>query len=357
MTINLQTNIWSINLVQFTYQLHHGTYYLFFIMPAAAMTFEPSSIKDIQLYCKDVAFDNVEIKFSDFEYRRVPSGHHDMKLLPIIIMLDGVQVFGDIWKYENAPEMGFTLYDVQDFDMKYDLTATGECRCQRCQTFKVIGENKGADLKGRVTETFFRSAANERKNITSYSTCKIPLEHPRPISNMKGTISFKITLRKQTENSQLALTSFFCKDAVENLNQEKNFVMKCDGQEFHFNKTLLCMVSDVFRRMIQGKLGTESQNGFVEIVDFSPDTIRAFQKIVFENKDLDPHDPMIDLMMFADKYFMIPLKQKCIKGLVKNLSPNNVYEVTKIAAQIQDDDLIKTCAKFLSKNKISMKNN
>ena len=86
-------------------------------------------------------------------------------------------------------------------------------------------------------------------------------------------------------------------------------------------------------------------------MDFSPDTIRAFQRIVFENKVLNGQDPIIDLMMFADKYFIIPLKQKCIKGLVTYLSNENVYDAIKIAAQIQDDDLINTCTKFLNKVK------
>ena len=319
-------------------------------MPAFAMTFEPNSINDVQLYCKYVTFDNVEIKFSDFEYRPHPQVYgRGMELLPIIIKLDGAQVVGDIYKYENSPEMGFTLYDVQDFDMEYDLTAEQS----NYKPFKVAGGCKGADIKGRVND-IYTSTVNESKKITTFSTCKISLENPRPISNMKGKISFRISLRneiKQNENTQVSVTSFFCKDAIENLTQEKNFVIKCDGQEFHFNKTLLCMISDVFRRMIQGNLGTESQSGFVEIVDFSPDTIRAFQRVVFENKELDVQDPMIELMMFADKYFIIPMKQKCIKGLVSNLSNDNVYEVIKIAAQIHDDDLIKTCAKFLSKSK------
>ena len=319
-------------------------------MPASAMTFEPNSVNDVQLYCKDVTFDNVEIKFSDFEYRPHPQVYgRGMELLPIIIKLDGAQVVGDIYKYENSPEMGFTLYDVQDFDMKYDLTA----KKYNSQTFQLTGQHLGSDLKGPITDLTM-STVNRSKKITSYCTCKISLDDPRTIASIKGKISFRITLKnelQQNENVQSCVTSFFCKDAIENLTQEKNFVIKCDGQEFHFNKTLLCMVSDVFRRMIQGNLGTESQSGFVEIVDFSPDTIRAFQRVVFENKELDVQDPMIELMMFADKYFIIPMKQKCIKGLVSNLSNDNVYEVIKIAAQIQDDDLIKTCAKFLSKSK------
>ena len=310
-------------------------------MPGLTKTFEPNSIKDIQLVhgVKHVTFDNFELNFLDFEHlSQVNVQGNGVYLLSIKIKLDGVHVVGDIYKYENNPEMGFTLYDVQDFDMKYDLTA----KKYNSQTFQLTGRHLGSDTKGPITDLTM-STVNRSKKITSYCTCKISLDDPRTIASIKGKISFRITLKnelQQNENLQSCVTSFFCNDAIENLIQEKNFIMKCDGQEFHFNKTLLCMISDVFRTMIQGNLGTESQSGLVEIVDFSPDTIRAFQRIVFENKVLNGQDPIIDLMMFADKYFIIPLKQKCIKGLVTYLSNENVYDAIKIAAQIQDDDLI-----------------
>ena len=59
--------------------------------------------------------------------------------------------------------------------------------------------------------------------------------------------------------------------------------------------------------------------------------------------------------MFADKYFIINLKQKCIKYLVANLTTENIFEVMKIADQINDQDLLKVCAKFLSKNRFRNK--
>ena len=55
--------------------------------------------------------------------------------------------------------------------------------------------------------------------------------------------------------------------------------------------------------------------------------------------------------MFADKYFIINLKQKCIKYLTANLTLENIFEVMKIADQIGDDNLLNICAKFLSKKR------
>ena len=133
------------------------------------------------------------------------------------------------------------------------------------------------------------------------------------------------------------------------LKKETNFTILCRGEEIHFNKILLCIVSDVFKAMIEGELGQEAKSGLVEINDFSPETIKAFHKIVFENKGFDDEDPIIELLMFADRYFMIRLKQKCIKHLEANLTTENIFEVIKIADHINDSNLLKRCAKFLAK--------
>ena len=133
------------------------------------------------------------------------------------------------------------------------------------------------------------------------------------------------------------------------LKKETNFTILCRGEEIHFNKILLCIVSDVFKAMIEGELGQEAKSGLVEINDFSPETIKAFHKIVFEKKHINDEDPIVDLLMFADKYFIIRLKQKCIKHLEANLTTENIFEVIKMADHIDDSNLLKKCAKFLAK--------
>ena len=155
--------------------------------------------------------------------------------------------------------------------------------------------------------------------------------------------------------SQIAFDSkchiLISNEAIENLKMDKNFIINCRGQIFHFNKTLLCIVSDVFRTMIQGQLGQEAQDGMVKIDDFTPDTIKAFERIVFENKDFGEGDSIPDLLLFAQKYFMSSLKEKCMKYLVKNLNPDNIYDVIKIADQIEDENLLKFCARYMRLNR------
>ena len=155
--------------------------------------------------------------------------------------------------------------------------------------------------------------------------------------------------------SQIAFDSkchiLISNEAIENLKNEKNFIIKCKGQDFHFNKTLLCIVSDVFRAMIQGELGQEAKDGMVKIDDFNPDTIKAFERIVFENKDFEEEDSIRDILLFAQKYFMTSLKQKCIKYLHENMNPGNIYDIIKIADQIDDENLLKICARYMRLNR------
>ena len=161
--------------------------------------------------------------------------------------------------------------------------------------------------------------------------------------------------------SQIAFDSkchiLISNEAIENLKKDKNFIIDCKGQFFHFNKTLLCIVSDVFRAMIQGELGQEAKDGMVKIDDFNPDTIKAFERIVFENKDFQEEDSIRDILLFAQKYFMSSLKQKCVKKLVSDLNPGNIYDAIKIADQIDDDNFLKICARYMSMNKSKLEKN
>ena len=151
---------------------------------------------------------------------------------------------------------------------------------------------------------------------------------------------FKITLREnfnfdnllkriEEANVVLPFSSFLWKDAFGNLYNKKNFVIKCEGQEFHFNKTLLCLVSDTFTRMIQGKLGNTAKSGYVELLS---------RRLFLKTRTLKKELPQLTCWCL----------QKCIKYLTSNLNPDKVHDVIKNAELIREENL-KTM--FLSKNK------
>ena len=87
-----------------------------------------------------------------------------------------------------------------------------------------------------------------------------------------------------------------------------NFTILCQNKSFQFNKSKLCLVSDVFQKMIETSYTKEAKSGTVEIPDFSPEVIEAFNRVMFENgKGVDENDLTVDLLMFANKYYIISL--------------------------------------------------
>ena len=114
------------------------------------------------------------------------------------------------------------------------------------------------------------------------------------------------------------------------------------------------MVSEVFAKMIQGTL-REANSNSVEIIDFSPHTIRTFQKFAFENEEIKDEEMNMELLMFAQKYLMKPLVSKCREQLFANITHGNVFEIIKTAYFIDDEDVFKKASEYLKANSNELK--
>ena len=143
---------------------------------------------------------------------------------------------------------------------------------------------------------------------------------------------------------------FISNEVISQLQLEKNFTIKCHGESFQFNKTLLSMMSEIFKQMFYGN-SKEAQSNCVEINDFNPKTIEAFGRVAFGDENIKNEDLTTDLLMFANKYFMKPLMEKCRNNLVQILNNDNLGEIIKVAYHIDDEKLLKVCAKYLLENK------
>ena len=318
----------------------------------AQITYHPSSLENFHLEGYEVTLDKIDMKLSDFEDKGQMGGNN-LCILPITIKInENLNIAGDV--YKNGREFGFTLYEVRQATLKYDLKTIGTDNSIFEQLYG-MGRLKEVGISSSILT---KSSVNQ--NVDAYyATNIIQFQKPNGILSIQGRITFKILLAKEIskkpqehdwKEESLIWRCLVSTDAIENLKKDENFIIKCKGQNFNFNKTLLCIVSDVFRTMIQGQLGQEAQEGTVEINDFNPDTIRAFNRICFENKDFEEGDSIPELLLFAQKYFMDSLKQKCLKNLVTNLNTDNIYEIIKIADQIDDEKLLKICAKYMKSN-------
>ena len=102
--------------------------------------------------------------------------------------------------------------------------------------------------------------------------------------------------------------------------------------------------------MLQGN-SKEAQENCVEISDFSPDTIRTFEKFSFSSEKIKPEEITVELLMFANKYFMKPLETKCKNYFISILNKNNLLDFIKAAYDIDDEEMLKIGAKYFSKIK------
>ena len=162
-------------------------------------------------------------------------------------------------------------------------------------------------------------------------------------------------LQHDTKNTKLESFVFsISEEALAQFGDDKNFKIICNGEYFYFNKTLLSLVSEVFQKMLQGN-SKEAQENCVEISDFSPDTIRTFEKFSFSSEKIKPEEITVELLMFANKYFMKPLETKCKNYFVSILNKNNLLDFIKAAYDIDDEEMLKVGANYFSKYKKEMK--
>ena len=285
------------------------------------------------------------------------------KTFPFSFMYGEKRIYGDFYIRVDEVDSegkspfwhGVILYNLKSFHASMDMSITS-ADCQR-----KINEIKTEFKESRFnSDSLIKSKINEEKlpynetadlveqrglldetltNSHSLMTCKI-LIHFNPSINKAAKSNFKTVL---------------CDNAIAQLENDKNFTLICDGQMFHFNKALLSMISEVFGRMIATSNSKESSKNSVDIEDFTPDTIKAFQRVAFGDEEIEDEYFTPELLMFAQKYLMKKLVLKIKARLMDSLSNENIFNVIKAAYLIDDQDMFKEASKYLLKNKDQLK--
>ena len=283
------------------------------------------------------------------------------------VFLNDKKIFGELWFHathddkENL-EYGITLYEIESFsldiELKFQMIGKDENEVQRL--FDIFSNDAG-----KVSEVTSNSVNKKLSQDALYCNYEGFVIFANGIdSNSKFLVTGEFTLKFDVNTAIVPkknqilydFKSMICENAFESLKNKKNFTIICQSNEFHFNKTLLSMISEVFEKMIQDSNSKEARNDSVEIDDFSPDTIQKFQKVVFESENAKKEDLSPDLLLFAQKYLIIPLVEKCKKHLINSLTCENIFEIIKVAYLIDDDEMLKTASDFFSKNKNELKN-
>ena len=279
---------------------------------------------------------------------------------------NGNQIFGDLWFHVDhddnySLEYGITLYEVKSFSVDIEL----KLKRIGMDEYQVITFDEISNCVGKVSELTPNSVNKKVSPDASFSNYVDTVCFNSGIdSSSELVVTGKFTLKFDLSTSIVSkknpkvdnFKSLLCDNAFESFDNKKNFTIICQGDKFHFNKTLLSMISEVFEKMIQDSDSKEARNNSVEIDDFSPSTIEKFQKVAFESENAKNEDLSPDLLLFAQKYLIMPLVEKCKKHLINSLTCENIFEIIKVAYLIDDDEMLKTASDFFSKNKNELKN-
>ena len=130
------------------------------------------------------------------------------------------------------------------------------------------------------------------------------------------------------------------------------FIVAVSEQQFEFDKATLCMLSPVFKRMIENPETKESKNNKVEINDFSSETIKTFQALLNGGESLKIENITGELVMFADKYDISSLFTLCENDFV--ITKENALGFTKAGYLINNEKILNAVAKFFRENKLTL---
>ena len=196
------------------------------------IAFDSSSVKSFHMEGHEVTLDNIDIKITDFETKQNAFGENQL-IVPITIKInENLNVAGDVYKIGKT--LGFTLYRVRNFTMKLDLTIyDGENSVSEQLYGMGKYESAGMDCSHLDKSTFNQNLK------TTYSSRTIELQRPNDILRIKGKITFKILLSEEIpidspdhdlKEETLTWKYLISNDAIENLKNEKNFIINCKGQ-------------------------------------------------------------------------------------------------------------------------------
>ena len=287
-----------------------------------------------------------------------------IKTFPFTFCKNDLEIFGDLWIREDKPNndgkskifLGLSLYNMKTFlaDMKIVLS-------------NVDTQGKLIEWKSKLLEAnyydvcAFRSKIHNEKFPNNKKRATVENEYflDEPIScistSLKAKINLMIKPSKLSNNEMQNFKSILSHEAMSQFSRESNFSIISQGENLKFNKYLLSMISEVFARMILASNSKEALSNSVEIDDFSPDTIRAFQRVAFGNDEIKDEDLTPELLMFAQKYLMKKLVMKIKARLMDSLTNENIFDVIKAAYLIDDQDMIKEASKYLWKNMEQLK--
>ncbi|XP_055306153.1 BTB/POZ domain-containing protein 2-like [Sitodiplosis mosellana] len=124
-----------------------------------------------------------------------------------------------------------------------------------------------------------------------------------------------------------------------------NFVFEGESQKVPANKSILAVLSPVFRAMFYGAI---KEKGDVKIVDTNGKTFKAFLQFFYLKNVTVPMESIEDVIRLADYYDIKNHVSECAMLLVNNLSLDDICWGYQLAYFLHNDKLKEYCVKVIS---------
>lgn len=251
-------------------------------------------------------------------------------------------------KYEYLP-----AHENRNFISIY-LKRISEDECVMCTidfTITVVATDLSLNVSKRISSVYF--ADGDYQGFQRFMRMSTILAKPN-IYLPHDTLTIKCFMVLKSDIEDLTVAS--AEEVPMQINSCPNALSKdlsrlyldekfCDlhictaDRIFRVHKTVLCARSPVFSAMFANDT-KENRSGAVDITDMDSDTVSRMLKFVYSD-ELEEMDriQVVNLYAAADKYEILPLKERCSTMLKSCLSEVNVCDIYALADMHQDLNL------------------
>ncbi|XP_071034212.1 uncharacterized protein [Parasteatoda tepidariorum] len=180
------------------------------------------------------------------------------------------------------------------------------------------------------------------------------IDHNKLQSTQLSSESHSNECQASTSNS---VSLFRLQSHLKNMLTDSKFtdvVLKADNEVIPSHKALLAVRSPVFSAMFERDM-LESKNGVVEIHDVESKTLKLFLEYLYSGTvDKLDVESAKNLLVVADKYEVLSLKEMCSGYLESVLSLNNVCDVLSLSDMVNDISLKSAAIDYVVKNSLKV---
>nr|XP_042895589.1 speckle-type POZ protein-like [Parasteatoda tepidariorum] len=116
--------------------------------------------------------------------------------------------------------------------------------------------------------------------------------------------------------------------------------LRVDGETLEAHKNILVARSPVFAVMFDHQDMAEARRGIVDIVDIDAHIMKSFLEFLYtDGVDEMDYEIAAKLLMAAEKYQILLLKEKCAMFLKNEMSEENVCEILSLADAVNHEFL------------------